>query len=237
MAITLGQSVTGKDVRNSTSTTLTMPGAVTAGSGLTAACSAWRGGVSDPNVTYSDSVNGAHTRDRNVTDANVDSVSIASKANTSSGTPTMTYTMNGGSGSGFFGVLDFREWVNLATSSHTDVGTTSSGTSSTASTGTTAATAQADEVAIGVTANGQTTAALTENAGGEGFTLSIENQDGTNNINSGIVYKILSATGAQVHTWTLAGSTGWCGAIQTYKGSGGGGGGVTVKALAALGVG
>lgn len=215
-----------------------MAGAVTAGSGLTGCSAAWKGGGAFT-VTVSDDVNaGNYTNDRQSTDAFGDMVTIASKLNTGAGTPTATFTAASGSGTAFFGSIAFTEWKSLATSSAADTGASASGGSNAAgNTGTTATLAQTDEVALAVLAYGAEEANAINASGTVGTFVELVTWEGTGNVNSGILYQIVSATTALKHNWTWTSNTAWVGIIETYKGGGGGGGGPTVKALAALGVG
>lgn len=126
----------------------------------------------------------------------------------------------------------------IASSSYLDVTQTNSGTGTSCSTGTTAATAQADSMAVAFWSNDSL---LAYSGQTNGFTEVIDFGSiagGAGGIYVCMAYKALSATGTVECTATRAAGAGvaWAAGVAVLKGAGGGGG-VTVKQLAALGVG
>lgn len=224
MTITKGAGATATNVTFSGSvpnhqTTLGIGSAVTATSGLTAVVCSWATGGGAHTITASDSVNGAWAAADKVSsvDAYGDQVAILSFPNAAAGTPTIT--IKSGTATTVAGSIAFTEWIGMATSAHKDVSSSAQASGTTGSSGDTAATAVADSVAIAGLANGNGNTTLTENAAGTTgtYTLLVEHENGSVNVQSSIVYRILSATGTQGHRWTQTSET-YTGAIQVYKG-------------------
>jgi hypothetical protein len=120
-----------------------------------------------------------------------------------------------------------------ATVRDVEVQSGSSTATATPSIGTTAATAGASIVVCNL---GFATVAGTV-AAGSGYTISTTDHANTNSgFEMALEYKITAASAAESAGWTLPGTAAYHGDIQTFKVSGGGAA-VTVKQLAALGVG
>lgn len=134
------------------------------------------------------------------------------------GTFTLTVTMTTGSGAGYA-----YEVTGLDNPTVTDQSTTtSSATADTsASSGTTAATAQADDIAFAIVANeGNGSVVSTPNATGSnpatGWTSNSESDNSTYQAGSS-AWRVLTATGAINHTWTLSTSNTDTAGVIVYK--------------------
>lgn len=132
------------------------------------------------------------------------------------------------------------ELTAIATASPLDVFQVANGTGTTQTTGTTAATSVADSMAVAIWINDS----LLNWTGATNSFSAFDVNFGTLAGAGGggrlaIGHKALSATGTVESTATRAAGAGVTvvGGVAVFKGSGGGGGGVTVKQLAALGVG
>lgn len=104
--------------------------------------------------------------------------------------------------------------------------TGTTGTSTTMNPGTTGTTIDANELVVVGGAHASTTSAFTAGAGMSNLgTVSVANAQ------IGQVSKIVSSTGAQSGTMTIAASRAWAGSIATFRDNTGGGGGPTVAQL------
>jgi hypothetical protein len=136
-----------------------------------------------------------------------------------SGTFTITYTVSNGGDNQADCLIGAIAVQSLATSGALDQVQSANGTGQTAATGSTGATAQNDEIAVACcTIRNTVTNTLTPPSG---FT-EIYNEGDAGYTDGGAAYKILTATGAQSASWTMAGAgvTGWAAVIGTYKGLG-----------------
>lgn len=210
MAITLLQSAF-KAAGAVTSSTLVFPSPVTAGSLLIAYVS---GGGSGTTLGASDNVNGAYHQDVILFNSGAGvTAGIHSFTNAASGTTTVTFTQNL---SAQLRVL-IQEWSGIVTSSALDQTASNGNTAtSTFSTGTTASTAQTNELALALAAEG-TGRTTTANSP---YTLDASSQ---NKLFAS--YAVISSVGTQSTTFTLTGGTdNGPSMIATYKGTGGVGG-------------
>lgn len=126
---------------------------------------------------------------------------------------------------------------SLATSSTLDKSVIGTGTSTTLASGNTAATTNANDWVLGF----GTFNAVADNTFTAGGAYTMRSQIGLGSIGgtSFLEEKVVAATGAQSASATWGGASGGfvCGCAAFSDGTGGGGGGVTVKSLAAMGVG
>lgn len=108
--------------------------------------------------------------------------------------------------------------------------------------GTTATTSQANELVIAVFTIANVLQSATQGISDppSGFTTLDVSQTSFTTGCGEAAYKEVSATGAQLATWTSSGAAGeWMGGIATFRGAGGGGGGAVLRknSLLRLGVG
>lgn len=186
-----------------------------AGNMIVVVASLWASGGS-PTATCSDDVNGSYGTAIITQVASQIRVYIWVKPNIAGGNVTVTTTASA-SGWTWAAVHEFSGGVTASPTS----GTPGSASGSTTP-GSSGSTTPADADCLVVAACSLNTgSAITENAGGQGYTLSNEMEDppGTGQPGS-FVYKILSGGSgvAQSHTWSFAGASPTnCGVIAAFK--------------------
>lgn len=208
------QKTQGESGGSAVSTTCALTG-VAAGNCLVLGASVWSNSAQATSVAVSDTVNGAWTSALFVPDTNVSVAAMRFFPNCGAGNPTITVTP--APGGGFYDL-----WVSAAEFSGGATASPLSGTPTTSAGGTSPATTTAmtpadNDVLLAAIMTYNSFSAITENAGGEGFTLIFENNDGSGQPGS-FVYKIISgAPGTPAHTWTLGSSALWAAGIAAFK--------------------
>ena len=184
-----------------------------AGNHIFVATSYWKSGGNTSNAV-SDGTNGAYSEAFHITNGDP-SCSLHYFENGAGGNLTITANPSPDNSDVW---VACHEFSGGATSSSLDgTPTTNSGTSATASTGNLVP-ANNDVLCLGVM-DLDNSGNITENAGGEGFTLSNENQLFADIGQPGsFVYKIFSgAPGTVVETWTVPASSPWVAGIAAFK--------------------
>lgn len=121
------------------------------------------------------------------------------------------------------GVGNYFSWAASEVSGATtgdplDKTTSNTGTNATApSTGSTTATSQANEIVFAVHVNDVTQTSITVDTFSPVFTELMENLDAANHIPGESDYRVISASGTQSCSWTLASASPWSASIATFK--------------------
>ena len=169
-------------------------------------------------VTVSDATNGAYTQSfRAVLITSVEQdATLHYFPNNAGGN--LTITVNPAAPTDLYDVFivcaEFSGGDTTAPASGTPA--TNTGSSTTASTG---STTPADNDVLVLAMEGHTASGtITENAGGEGFTLIAENESGVLAEPGSMVYKIISGSpSAQSESWTVPLTSDWAAGIAAYK--------------------
>ena len=193
-----------------------------AGNFIAAGTSAWKSTGAPAAVAMSDGTNGAYTQSL-FTSVGLTAVSLHYFANGAGGAISVTSDPSGG-GAGdandlYMALHEFSGGDTTSPASGTPA--TATGTSTTADTGT--MTPADDSVLLLAVLDYDSSGTITENAGGEGFTLSNERDIGAGNgpdpgQPGSMVFKILSgAPGTPGHTWSFSSSADWACGIAAFK--------------------
>lgn len=211
MAIALVQA-TSKQVSGTTSTTISLPSAATAGNCVVVFTSSWAGqssSVTDNQSgnTYSSLVNAA-------SGSNEPAVRIWAALNVNA-SGTFTATVN------FSPTADatviIAEFSGVVTSAAAEVANTATGTSSSPSVSTNGATTDAGDIVIGIVTHAGGTIAITQ-AG----TLIAEQENNSTSQGGNAQYTLPGSTGVKTLSWTLGSSEPWLAAVVALKPAAGG---------------